>query len=182
MDLIAEYNRQRKVFYDITGCAMDVYNEYQRGLTEYPYQYGLVHLLKRLGYKVEKEYNLPLYLFGDRLEEYYRCDIVMVRDEGDIIIECKAVRNIDEGHRNQLRNYMLLTHCPYGMLINFCKDKHQVYSECYRYDEKLHVVERYDTRYMGTMYERTVKPWQKYLDERKRTKATYYHHIEIDKN
>lgn len=113
MDLIAEHNHKMKVFHDIVGCAMDVYKEYRHGLTEYPYQYGLTHLLDKLGYDVQKEYPLPLYLFGEKLKEHY--------------------------------------------------------------------VERYDTRYMGMMYEKTVKPWQSYLDEKRKTRSLYYHHITLKK-
>jgi len=182
MDLVAEHNHKMKVFHDIVGCAMDVYNEYRFGLTEYPYQYGLKALLRKLGYRVEKEYELPLYLFGEKLEEHYRCDIVMVREEGDIIIECKAVSHIDEGHRSQLQNYMLLTHCPYGVLINFCKTKNFLYSEAYQYIPEYHKVERIDTKYMGMMYEKTVKPWQAYLDKKRETGEQYYHKINLDKN
>ena len=171
-----------KVFHDIVGCAMDVYNEYNHGLTEYPYQYGLKFLLQKLGYKVEKEYNLPLYLFGEKLEEYFRCDVVLVREEGNIIIECKAVNYINDEHRGQLRNYMLLTHCPYGILINFCKKKHQVFSEVYHYLEGSHKVEPYNTKYIGFMYEKTEKPWQAYLDAKKSGKqpSHYVHKIEFD--
>jgi len=158
---------------------MDVYNEYKWGLTEYPYQYGLKHLLKRLGYNVQKEYELPLFLFGEKLEEKYRCDIVMVREEGNIIIECKAVKCIDENHVNQLKNYMLLTHCPYGVLINFCKTTNQLYSETYQYIEEQHIVKRMDTRYIGYMYEKTDKPWQSYLDKKNQMHEDYYHHIKI---
>lgn len=181
MDLIAEHNHKMKVFHDIVGCAMDVYNEYRHGLTEYPYQYGLTHLLDKLGYDVQKEYPLPLYLFGEKLKEHYHCDIVMVRKEGDIIIECKALKSIGDKERDQLRNYMLLTHCPYGILINFCKETNHLYSEAYHYVEDGHYVERYDTRYMGMMYEKTVKPWQSYLDEKRKTRSLYYHHITLKK-
>lgn len=181
MDLIAEHNHRMKVFHDIVGCAMDVYNEYRYGLTEYPYQYGLKHLLKKLGYDVETEYKLPLYLFGERLEEFYRCDVVMVRKEGDIIIECKALKSIGDRERDQLRNYMLLTHCPYGILINFCKEKNQLYSETYQYIESDHHVERMNTSYMGMMYEKTEKPWQPYLDAKRKSREQYYHHIEFKK-
>ena len=179
MDLVAEHNHNMKVFHDIVGCAFDVYNEYNHGLTEFPYQYGLKHLLRKLGYRVEKEYNLPLYLFGEKLEEFYRCDVVMVREEGDVIIECKAIPFISDEQRDQLKNYMLLTHCPYGILLNFCRTKHQVFSEVYRYIEGDHRVEQMDTRYIGVMYEKTVKPWQKWLDERKVTKEHYHHKIDF---
>ena len=181
MDVIAEHNNKVKVFHDIVGCAMDVYNEYNHGLSEYPYQYGLKHLLKKLGYTVETECKLPLYLFGEKLEEFYRCDVVMLREEGNIIIECKAVKFIDEGHRDQLRNYMLLTHCPFGILINFCKARHQIFSEVYHYVESSHEVELYDTRYIGYMHDNIEKPWQTYLDAKKKKEPSHYvHHISIN--
>lgn len=166
MDLVAQHNHKMKVFHDIVGCAFDVYNEFKPGLNEYPYQYGLKNLLKRLGYDPRKEHPLPIYLFGEKLEEYYRIDLVLVRpEEGDVIIECKAKKCIIEEHRDQLRNYMLLTHCPYGMLINFSKTG-KVYSEAYQYVEEKHVVERMNTQYIGFMYEKTVKPWQEYLKKK----------------
>ena len=167
MDLIAQHNHKMKVFHDIVGCAFDVYNEFRPGLNEYPYQYGLRNLLKRLGYDSRKEHPMPLYLFGEKLEECYRLDLVLVRpEEGDIIIECKAKKCIIEEHRDQLRNYMLLTHCPYGILINFSKGG-QVYSEAYQYIANKHVVERLNTQYIGFVHEETTKPWQEYLDKKR---------------
>jgi len=67
MNMITEHNHRMKVFHDIIGCAFDVYNEFRPGLTEYPYQYGLRHLLLKLGYEVQKEYPLPIHLFGEQL-------------------------------------------------------------------------------------------------------------------
>ncbi len=178
LDIALLHNKKVKVFHDIVGCAMDVYNEYNYGLTEHPYQYGLKHLLRQLGYKVEKEYELPLYLFGEKLEERYRCDLVVVRPEGNIIIECKAVKYIDEGHRNQLKNYMLLTHCPFGILINFCKTKKQIFSETYEYIEELNRIESLSTSYIGDYKDNLIKPWQSYLDNRRQNNNHYFHDID----
>ena len=173
MELVAEHNHRMKVFHDILGCAFDVYNEFRPGLTEYPYQAGLRDLLIRLDYDVQKEYPLPIFLFGKQLEESYRMDLVLHREKsegGDIIIECKAKKCIIDEHRDQLKNYMLLTHCPFGMLINFCKDSkdNRVYSEAYEYDEAHHKVRKMNTRYIGMMYEKTEKPWQPFLDAKRR--------------
>lgn len=167
MNIVDEHDQNMKAFHDIIGCAFDVFNEYRPGLTEYPYQYGLKHLLRKLGYRIEKEYPLPLYLFGEKLEEYYRCDLVLVRELGDIIIECKALKSIGEEQRAQLHNYMLLTHCPYGILINFCKTTARVYSECYSYNAMTHSVERLNPAYIGWNIKPTKKPWQNYLDDKK---------------
>lgn len=173
MDIIEEHNKRMKVFHDIIGCAFDVYNEFKSGLTEYPYQYGLRHLLCKLGYNVKKEYPLPIYLFGEQLEESYRLDLVLVRPEteGSIIIECKAKKCIIDEHRDQLKNYMLLTHSRYGILLNFVRDASKmVFSEAYEYKEDNHTVERLDTRYIGNVYDKTVKPWQSFIDVHKQKK------------
>ena len=170
MDLIAAHNERVKVFHDILGCAFDVYNEYRPGLTEYPYQYGLKFLLKWLGYDVRKEFYLPLFLFGHQLEENFRCDLVMLRQEGNIIIECKSAKFIVEEHRDQLKNYMLLTHCPYGMLINFSKPSAKgcnVYSEVYQYHPMGHFVDRLDTKFMGAYPYQLDKPWKNLLGSKR---------------
>ena len=160
MDVIQEHDERMRVFHDIIGCAFDVYNEFRPGLTEYPYQYGLKHLLEKLGYTVVKEFDLPLYLYGELLDEKYRMDLVLVRpDEGHVIIECKAKKCIIDEHREQLRNYMLLTHNPYGILINFSKSG-QVYSEAFQYDSDTHSVKPIDTRYLGWNTKETPRPWK----------------------
>ena len=185
MDIIAQHNQKMKVFHDIIGCAFDVYNEYRPGLTEYPYQYCLKFLLKWLGYDVRKEYDLPLYLFQQLLPESYRCDLVLVRQEGNIIIECKAKKCILEEHRDQLKNYMLLTHCPFGVLINFTKPSSkggQVYSEVYQYHEKEHYVDRLDTKYIGTIKEYTEKPWKRFLRQSSNTPLCILPEIKTDKD
>ena len=64
-----------------------------------------------------------------RLDKTYRMDLVV---DDDIIIELKALKYIKDEQRKQLKNYMVLTHTRWGMLINFSMDR--VYSEWYRLD------------------------------------------------
>ena len=47
----------------------------------------------------------------------------------NIIVELKAVKYVIDEYRKQLKNYLNLTHLPYGMLINFSPDR--IYSEWY---------------------------------------------------
>ena len=48
--------------------------------------------------------------------------------------ELKAIQFISDDQRKQLKNYLNITHCPYGMLINFSPDR--LYSEWYeRYSD-----------------------------------------------
>lgn len=128
MDLISEHNQRFKFFADITGEAMKVYNKYHPGLLESAYEAALEYLLKRKGYKVERQKFLPIFWDDVQLEQTYRMDLVV---DDNIIIELKAVTFVDTEHRKQLWNYMNLTHMEYGMLINFGNDQ-RLFSEWYK--------------------------------------------------
>jgi GxxExxY protein len=128
MDLISEHNQRFQFFADITGEAMKVYNKYHPGLLESAYEAALEYLLKRKGYKVERQKFLPIFWDDVQLEQTYRMDLVV---DDNIIIELKAVTFVDTEHRKQLWNYMNLTHMEYGMLINFGNDQ-RLFSEWYK--------------------------------------------------
>ena len=126
MDLIAEYNKKLEVFKSITGCAMKVYNKYHYGLLESAYEAALKYLLELEGHKVERQVYLPIFWDDVQLDQTYRMDMIV--DEL-VIVELKALEYVKKEHRNQLWNYMNLTHMSHGMLINFSKDR--LYSEWY---------------------------------------------------
>ena len=129
MNLIEEYNKQLARQKHIVGVAMKVFNKYHGGLLESAYECALKYLLVQDGYKVEVQKELPMYWDDVRLDKTYRMDLVVY---DDIIIELKALKYIKDEQRKQLKNYMVLTHTRWGMLINFSMDR--VYSEWYRLD------------------------------------------------
>ena len=129
MNLIEEYNKQLARQKHIVGVAMKVFNKYHGGLLESAYDCALKYLLVQDGYKVEVQKELPMYWDDVRLDKTYRMDLVV---DDDIIIELKALKYIKDEQRKQLKNYMVLTHTRWGMLINFSMDR--VYSEWYRLD------------------------------------------------
>ena len=129
MNLIEEYNKQLARQEHIVGVAMKVFNKYHGGLLESAYECALKYLLVQDGYKVEVQKELPMYWDDVRLDKTYRMDLVV---DDDIIIELKALKYIKDEQRKQLKNYMVLTHTRWGMLINFSMDR--VYSEWYRLD------------------------------------------------
>lgn len=131
MNLIEEHNRKYKFFADITGVAMKVYNKYRPGLLESAYEAAMKYLLELGGYKVEKQVPLPIYWDDVKLDQTYRMDLVI---NDNIIVELKAIQFVSEDQRKQLKNYLNITHSPYGMLINFSPDR--LYSEWYeRYSD-----------------------------------------------
>ena len=121
-----EHNEFYRFFHEITGEAMLVHGEYHAGLLESAYEAALAYLLKEKGYIVEKQVYLPIFWKNIELDQHYCMDLVVNKN---IIIELKAVKNIVQAHRNQLWNYMNLTHKPFGMLINF--GSNSLYSEWY---------------------------------------------------
>lgn len=131
MNLIEEHNKKYKFFADITGVAMKVYNKYRPGLLESAYEAAMKYLLELDGYKVEKQVPLPIYWDDVKLDQTYRMDLVI---NDNIIVELKAIQFVSDDQRKQLKNYLNITHSPYGMLINFSPDR--LYSEWYeRYSD-----------------------------------------------
>ena len=113
---IVDINNRCKLFYMITGVAMQVHAEYHPGLLESAYEAALVYLLRQNGLQIEEQVNLPMYWKDVKLNKHYCMDLVV---SGDPIIELKAVKYVNNDHRKQLWNYMHLTHMPFGLLFNF---------------------------------------------------------------
>ncbi len=122
---------------DITGAAFEVYNEFHEGLLESAYEAAMKYLLQKKGYQVEQQVYVPMYFKGVKLEQNYRIDLLVNRQ---IIIELKALEFVGKIERRQLQHYLMLTHIPFGMLINFGADG--VYSERWFYDVKCHSCHR----------------------------------------
>ncbi len=110
---------------------MRVHSKYHGGLLESAYEAALKYLLEQDGHTVERQVFVPMYWEDVKLDQDYRLDLLV---DGDIIIELKAINHIDTPQRRQLWNYLLITHKPYGMLINFSPDG--LYSEWYEYNER----------------------------------------------
>lgn len=126
MDLIKEHNKKYQFFVTITGVAMKVYNNYHSGLLESAYEAAMKYLLELDGYKVDRQVALPIYWEDVKLDQTYRMDLVI---NDNIIVELKAIQFVGDEQRKQLKNYLNITHCPYGMLINFSPEC--IYSEWY---------------------------------------------------
>ena len=125
MGVLKEYDEAVNPLRQVVGAAMTVFNEWGAGLLESAYEAGIKHLLEK-EHKVERQKYLPIYWKDEKLEEYYRMDLVV----DDIIVELKACKFISNDHRRQLHNYMRLTKNTYGLLINFAE--RQVFSEAFK--------------------------------------------------
>ena len=104
-----------KDIYEVIGTAMEVHNTLGRGLAEPIYQEALSKEMNRRGIRAEREKELRMFYKGELLEKVYYADFFYK----GIIIELKAVEEINSEHRAQLFNYMRITNSDKGVLINF---------------------------------------------------------------
>lgn len=101
--------------YLINGCAMKVHNTLGNGFQEVVYQRCLSIELDRAGISHKREVEQVIYYDGIDVGTR-RADFVI----GDkIIVELKALTNIENLHIAQTRNYLVAYNFPIGLLINF---------------------------------------------------------------
>ena len=94
---------------------MEVHRDLGGGLLEPIYNEALFLELQERGINCEREKQIPCFYKNHQLEKYYQMDLVV----DDVIVELKSVKEIVPAHREQLFNYLRLTHMPMGLLINF---------------------------------------------------------------
>ena len=102
--------------YAINGAAMQVYKTLGIGFLEAVYQEALALEFAKRGIPFEREKELKIYYDGQELKTTYRADFVCY---GDIIVELKAVSELDGSHRSQVYNYLKATGFKLGLLYNF---------------------------------------------------------------
>lgn len=101
--------------YDLMAAAFEVYNEQGYGLLEEIYQESLeIELALRAIPFVSKQQLIVCYK-GKPLKKHYVPDLFVF---GRIIVELKAVQQSPE-HEAQLLNYLAITGCSVGYLLNF---------------------------------------------------------------
>lgn len=105
--------------YDIIGIIQDVHNELPQGMPEYLYQEALGIALDDAGVKPEKEYQHHPVFRGRTMASFLKMDLMVPRERGNIIIECKAIESLTSKEYQQLFSYMVGTGFPVGILANF---------------------------------------------------------------
>jgi len=106
----------------IIGCAFEVGNVLGNGFLEKIYENALAHELRKKGLKVEQQQAIPVYYDQIAVGEYV-ADLLV---EESIIVELKAVKNIEDIHRAQCIHYLKATGLKLCLLINFGTPKVQI--------------------------------------------------------
>ena len=106
----------------IKDAAYEVRLNLGYGYLESVYQNALMIELRNRGIYAEKEVAIPVWYKGEQVGDF-RADILV---EKSIILELKAVRELNPIHETQLVNYLVATGLDYGYLINYGGDKFRI--------------------------------------------------------
>jgi len=100
----------------IIGAAISVHKELGPGLLESAYEACLAYELAERKLRIERQKSLPITYRGVQLDCGYRIDLFV---EDQVVVELKAVENLEPIHEAQLLSYLKLSRCEVGLLINF---------------------------------------------------------------
>ena len=100
----------------IIGAAMKIHSKLGPGLLEKAYTACLAYELRKAGFDVHVEVELPVIYESVRIDLGYRADLI-VNDL--VIVELKCVDRIIPVHEAQLISYLRLSGKNVGLLINF---------------------------------------------------------------
>ncbi|MCF7912021.1 MAG: GxxExxY protein [Candidatus Cloacimonetes bacterium] len=105
-----------KESYRIRGAIYQVYTEMGCGFLEAVYQECLQKEFELSDIPYISEYKVSMMYKGQPLKQVYYPDFICFNK---IIVELKAVKNLEEIHTAQVINYLKATKLKLGFLVNF---------------------------------------------------------------
>ena len=118
----ADARRLDDITRKIIGSAYSVGNALGSGFLEKVYENALAHELRQAGLAAEQQTNITVRYRGV-IVGAYAADLLV---EGCVLVELKAIRQLDEIHTAQCLNYLTATGVRVCLLINFGARKVQV--------------------------------------------------------
>jgi GxxExxY protein len=100
--------------YKIIGCAQRVHSILGNGFQEVIYQRALAIELNKTNLKFERELEMPIY-YDDQEIGRRRVDFLV---ENSILVELKALVQLEDAHLAQGLNYLVAYKLDKGLLIN----------------------------------------------------------------
>lgn len=99
----------------IIGCAMEVHKILGNGFQEVIYQRALAKEMNLQGLEFSREHEMPVFYKADEIGTR-RVDFFV---EGKIMVEIKAIVQLEDVHLAQAINYLEAYKMEIGLLINF---------------------------------------------------------------
>ncbi len=106
----------------IVGATFEVRKRLAQGYLESTYENALMVELKMQGLEVENQVPMSVDYRGVEVG-VFRADLLV---EKRVIVEVKAVSQLNKIHEMQLVNYLQTTHIDNGVLVNFGGDEFEV--------------------------------------------------------
>ncbi|HZU33015.1 MAG TPA: GxxExxY protein [Candidatus Angelobacter sp.] len=103
------------------GVYYDVYNEIGHGFLESVYANCMAMALTSSGIPVQREVPIPVFFRGQDVGQF-KADLVVNKC---VLVELKAVQNLDRAHEAQVMNYLRATELEVALLLNFGCSKPQ---------------------------------------------------------
>jgi len=116
---VASDNKNTDLVYQVVGCAMEVLNELGHGLREKTYEKAVIVEFKRNNILFSQQKVYRVYYKNVHIDDYI--PDLLVSDE--LIVEIKVVENICDEHIGQVINYLKISGCSLGLILNFKHSK-----------------------------------------------------------
>jgi GxxExxY protein len=118
----ADVARLNAISERIIGCAFTVGNALGHGFLEKVYENALAHELRKSGLAVVQQRGIEVRYDAVVVGEY----VVDLLVDGQVLVEIKTVRALDDMHSAQCLNYLKATGHHLCLLINFAKPRVEI--------------------------------------------------------
>jgi GxxExxY protein len=118
----ADERRLNEISERVIGCAYTISNVLGAGFLERVYENALTHELRKSGLLVLQQQAILVKYDGVVVGEY----IVDLLVEGEVLVELKAAKTLDDVHAAQCLNYLKATGLRLCLLVNFGKPRVEV--------------------------------------------------------
>jgi len=115
-------NEMNQLTERVIRSAFAVSNTLGCGFLEKVYENALAHELHKAGIKAEQQHGITVFYDGVAVGEY-AADLLI---EGVLLVELKAVKELDDIHLAQCLNYLRATRLRLCLLIKFAKPKLEI--------------------------------------------------------
>jgi len=107
--------KYKEITEKIIGAAMKVHSALGNGFQEVIYQRALEIEMEDAGIKFRREFEMPIFYKGKEIG-LRRVDFLV---DGKIMVELKAIIQLENVHLAQAKNYLEAYNVEVGLLINF---------------------------------------------------------------
>jgi GxxExxY protein len=105
----------QELTHKIIGCAMKVHGILGNGFQEVIYQRAMAIEMRKQGIEFAREMEMIIFYEEEEIGTR-RVDFFV---EGKVMVELKAIIDLNDSNLNQCRNYLEAYNLPVGLLLNF---------------------------------------------------------------